>query len=64
MVYGKDRYRTSPLPDVAQAAREQAAKTLQHHINSIIGVNTKINAKSEGEVARSPGKVQRVADLR
>ncbi|CAA6804042.1 MAG: Unknown protein, partial [uncultured Thiotrichaceae bacterium] len=48
MVYGKDRYRTSPLPDVAQAAREQAAKTLQHHINSIIGVNTKINAKSEG----------------
>lgn len=49
---------------IDQAARDQAAKELQHHIKSIIGVNTKINVKSGGEVARSQGKAQRVVDLR
>lgn len=47
-----------------QAARDMAAKHLQHHIKSMIGVSTRINVKNVGEIDRSQGKAKRVVDLR
>lgn len=49
---------------VSEAERAAAAKELQHRIKVLVGVNTKINVKSEGEIARSQGKAQRVVDKR
>lgn len=49
---------------VSEAERAAAAKELQHRIKVLVGVSTKINIKSEGEIARSLGKAQRVVDKR
>lgn len=49
---------------VSEADRAAAAKELQHRIKVLVGVSTKINVKSEGEIARSQGKAQRVIDKR
>lgn len=49
---------------VSEAERTAAAKELQHRIKVLVGVSTKINIKSEGEIARSQGKAQRVVDKR
>ncbi|WP_298612380.1 phenylacetate--CoA ligase PaaK [uncultured Thiothrix sp.] len=49
---------------VSEAERAAAAKELQHRIKVLVGVSTKINVKSEGEIARSQGKAQRVVDNR
>lgn len=49
---------------VNETARAAAAKELQHRIKVLVGVSTKINVKSEGEIARSQGKAQRVVDKR
>lgn len=53
--------RSNQVSDVERAA---AAKELQHRIKVLVGVSTKINVKSEGEIARSQGKAQRVIDKR
>lgn len=50
--------------DVDEDSRQQAAKQLTHQIKSLIGVSTRVNIKSEGDVARSQGKAQRVIDHR
>lgn len=49
---------------VSETERTVAAKELQHRIKVLVGVSTKINVKSEGEIARSQGKAQRVIDKR
>lgn len=49
---------------VSETERAVAAKELQHRIKVLVGVSTKINVKSEGEIARSQGKAQRVVDKR
>lgn len=49
---------------VTAEERAAAAKELQHRIKVLVGVSTKINIKSEGEIARSQGKAQRVIDKR
>ncbi|MFZ1386211.1 MAG: phenylacetate--CoA ligase PaaK [Thiolinea sp.] len=49
---------------VSDAERAAAAKELQHRIKVLVGVSTKIQVKSEGEIARSQGKAQRVIDKR
>lgn len=49
---------------VDQSTRDQAAKELQHRIKTMVGVSTRIQVKSEGEVERSLGKAKRVVDLR
>lgn len=40
------------------------AKRLQHKIKSMIGVSSRINVLSQGEIPRSVGKAQRVIDKR
>ena len=47
-----------------EAGRVAAAKSLQHHVKTMIGVSARINLKAEGEVDRSQGKAQRVIDSR
>lgn len=49
---------------VSESERAAAAKELQHRIKVLVGVSTKIQVKSEGEIARSQGKAQRVIDKR
>ena len=49
---------------VSDTERAAAAKELQHRIKVLVGVSTKIQVKSEGEIARSQGKAQRVIDKR
>jgi len=44
--------------------REAAARELQHHIKSLIGINTRIHVQNVGTVERSQGKAKRVVDLR
>jgi phenylacetate-CoA ligase len=52
-------------PDViSEADRENAARELQHHVKSLIGINTRIHVQSVGTVERSQGKAKRVVDLR
>jgi len=46
------------------AQREAAARELQHHIKSFIGINTKIEVADVGAIERSTGKAKRVIDLR
>ncbi|WP_121242558.1 phenylacetate--CoA ligase PaaK [Sulfurisoma sediminicola] len=53
-------------PEFAASAadREAAARELQHHIKSYIGINTKVEVADVGAVERSTGKAKRVIDLR
>jgi len=46
------------------SARAGAAKALQHHIKSYIGISSKIEIVDEGGIERSQGKAKRVVDLR
>jgi len=45
-------------------ARNSAAKELQHHIKSLVGVTAAVNIVDPGTVARSQGKAVRVIDRR
>ncbi|MBS1145661.1 MAG: paaK 1 [Proteobacteria bacterium] len=57
--------RVEVKPDVASEADKQAAaKELQHHIKSYIGINTRIEIVPWGIIERSVGKAKRVIDLR
>jgi len=57
--------RVEAKPDViSEAEREASARELQHHIKSLIGINTRIHVQSVGTVERSQGKAKRVVDLR
>lgn len=49
---------------VNDGARVDAAKAVQHHVKTMIGVSTRVNIKDVGDVVRSLGKAQRVVDLR
>jgi phenylacetate-CoA ligase len=54
-------------PEFAQApAAEQqaAAKDLQHHIKSYIGVSTQVRVVGQSTIERSIGKAKRVIDKR
>ncbi|MRR51141.1 MAG: phenylacetate--CoA ligase [Rhodocyclaceae bacterium] len=52
-------------PEAASEADKQAAaKELQHHIKSYIGINTRIEIVPWGIIERSVGKAKRVIDLR
>jgi len=46
------------------AARQQAAQELGHHIKSTIGITCAVQVHPTGGVARSEGKAQRVVDKR
>ncbi|MDP2793511.1 MAG: phenylacetate--CoA ligase PaaK [Sulfurisoma sp.] len=46
------------------AVREAAARELQHHIKSYIGINTRVDVTGVGAIERSLGKARRVIDLR
>ncbi|MBI5166085.1 MAG: phenylacetate--CoA ligase [Magnetospirillum sp.] len=50
-----------PFDDTAAKA---AARDLQHHIKSYIGVSTQVNVTAPGAIERSMGKAKRVVDLR
>jgi len=50
-----------PFDDSALAA---AAKDLQHHIKSYIGISTKVNVLAPNSIERSMGKARRVIDKR
>ena len=45
-------------------ALEAAAKDLQHHIKSFIGISTKVNVLAPNSIERSMGKARRVIDRR
>lgn len=47
-----------------ESAAAAAAKDLQHHIKSFIGVSTKVEVEPAGSIERSQGKAKRVVDLR
>ena len=54
-------------PEFAQAPaaeQEAAAKELQHHIKSYIGVSTTVRVVSQGGIERSIGKAKRIIDKR
>ncbi len=57
--------RVETKPDViSEADRENAARELQHHIKSLIGINTRIRIEPTGVIERSTGKAKRVIDKR
>ena len=58
------RVEIKPEFAASPAEREAAARELQHHIKSYIGINTKIEVADVGAVERSTGKAKRVIDLR
>ena len=45
-------------------ALEAAAKDLQHHIKSFIGISTRVNVLAPNSIERSMGKARRVIDKR
>jgi len=47
-----------------ETLRADAARTLQHHIKSLIGINTRVAVVAPGAVERSAGKARRVVDRR
>jgi phenylacetate-CoA ligase len=54
-------------PEFAQAPaadQQAAAKELQHHIKSYIGVSTQVRVVGQNAVERSIGKAKRVIDKR
>ncbi|CAG0986910.1 partial Phenylacetate-coenzyme A ligase, partial [Rhodocyclaceae bacterium] len=50
--------------DSPDAVRQAAAWELQHHIKSLIGINTRIDVVDTGGIERSAGKARRIIDLR
>jgi phenylacetate-CoA ligase len=57
--------RVEAKPEViSEADREAAANELQHHIKSLIGINTRIHIEPVGVIERSTGKAKRVIDKR
>ena len=51
-------------PGVNEAAFEQLARRVAHHIKSLVGITTDVIVKRPGEIPRSQGKAVRVRDLR
>jgi phenylacetate-CoA ligase len=59
--------RVEVKPEFAQAgeaAWSRAARELEHHIKSYVGVSTHVVLVGPGMVERSAGKAKRVIDLR
>jgi len=58
--------RVEPRPGPAQAGgtAERAARELEHHIKSSIGVSARVVLLAPGTLERSPGKAKRVIDRR
>ncbi len=57
--------RVEVKPDSAsEADKEAAARELQHHIKSYIGINTAVELAAPGAIERSTGKARRVIDRR
>jgi phenylacetate-CoA ligase len=57
--------RVEMKPEVASEADKQAAaRELQHHIKSFIGINTAVEIAPPGLIERSAGKAKRVVDKR
>jgi phenylacetate-CoA ligase len=50
--------------DLCDAARERAAKELQHYVKSFVGLNVCIEVRDPGSIERSVGKARRVHDRR
>lgn len=48
----------------SEATKSQAAKELQHHIKSYIGITTNVRVVETGAIERSQGKAKRVIDKR
>ncbi|MCL4800099.1 MAG: phenylacetate--CoA ligase [Burkholderiales bacterium] len=46
------------------AAREAAARELQHHVKSMVGVTVRVKVQPTGAVERSLGKAKRIVDRR
>jgi phenylacetate-CoA ligase len=54
-------------PELARASkdtREMAARELQHHVKSLIGIMTRVDVVDHGSVERFVGKARRVIDKR
>jgi phenylacetate-CoA ligase len=52
-------------PDtVSEAEKDAAARELQHHIKSLIGISTRVRVQNHGGIERSTGKAKRVLDKR
>ncbi|MEO8135578.1 MAG: phenylacetate--CoA ligase [Betaproteobacteria bacterium] len=49
---------------VPPASYAAIARTVAHHIKSLIGITTRVTLKKPGEIPRSQGKAVRVRDLR
>jgi phenylacetate-CoA ligase len=54
----------SEFAAAAEADKAAAARELQHHIKSYIGVSTRIRIVAVGSIERSIGKAKRVIDRR
>jgi phenylacetate-CoA ligase len=54
----------APGVSLSNAEREHKARSVVHHIKSLIGVTCEVVIKAEGEVPRSQGKAVRVKDER
>jgi len=52
------------LDQAGEAARTAAAKDLQHHIKSLVGITAHVKVLPAGSVERSAGKAKRVIDKR
>jgi phenylacetate-CoA ligase len=59
--------RVEPKPGLAQAgdaAWDRAARDLEHHIKSSVGVTARVAVLPPGSIERSAGKAKRVIDRR
>ena len=59
--------RVEPRPELAQADRaawDRAARDLEHHIKSVVGVSARVVVLPPGSIERSAGKAKRVIDRR
>ncbi|NJA88983.1 phenylacetate--CoA ligase [Rhodocyclus tenuis] len=52
------------LDSASASEKERAARELQHHIKSYIGISTRIDIAEHGGIERSAGKARRVIDKR
>jgi phenylacetate-CoA ligase len=50
--------------DAGEAAWSRAARALEHHIKSYVGVTTHVVLVPPGKIERSAGKARRVIDTR
>jgi phenylacetate-CoA ligase len=53
-----------PDQSTDESASDSIARTLQHHIKSLIGINTRVRVHKPDSIERSMGKAKRVIDMR